>query len=189
MRGVGAGNVIFATIPISSSNAYMRGLGSVVLVDEEKAAALFDGIHRDVPPGTPAAKPSTAAGAPLIVKPGNIRVHVYNGSDVNGLARKADSDLTEVGFQTVGTPESRNTGATGTVIRYGPTKADSARTVAAAIPGSTLQAAPELGNVIEVVVGSSYSGAKLVKVTAPSGQPAATPSPKVVTALDDPCAA
>jgi hypothetical protein len=189
MRNVGAGNVIFATIPISSSNAYMRGLGSVVLVDEEKANALFDAIRRDIPPGTPTPKPSTASGAPLIVKPGNIRVHVYNGSDVNGLARKADSDLTQIGFQTVGIPETRNTGATKTVIRYGPTKADSARTVAAALPGATLEAAPELGNVIEVVVGSTYNGAKPVTVTASSSRPTASPSPKVVTALDDPCAA
>lgn len=190
MRGVGAGNVIFSTIPISKSNAYVRGLGSVVLVDEETAAVLFDGIRRDIPPGTPAAKPSSGPGAPLIVKPGNIRVHVYNGSDVNGLARKADRELTEVGFQTVGTPEQRGGGATKTVVLYGPTKADSARTLAAAIPGSTLQADPNLGNVLEVVVGSSYAGAKLVKVTgAPSGQPAASASPKVVTALDDPCAA
>jgi LCP family protein required for cell wall assembly len=189
MHNIGAGNVIFATIPISDSNAYMRGLGSVVLVDKEKADALFEAIRRDVPPGTPAAKPSTAAGEPLIVKPGNIRVHVYNGSNVNGLARKADSDLTQIGFQTVGIPETRNTGATKTVIRYGPTKTDSARTVAAAIPGATLEAAPELGNVIEVVVGSSYNGAKPVTVTAPAGRPTASPSPKVVTALDDPCAA
>ncbi|MDT7539197.1 MAG: hypothetical protein QOI82_2782 [Actinomycetota bacterium] len=190
MRNVGAGNIIFTTIPLSNSNAYVRGLGSVVLVDDQKANELFDGIRRDIPPGTPAPKASTAAGAPLIVKPGSIRVHVYNGSSVNGLARKADSDLTSVGFQTVGTPESRGTGATATVIRYGPSKTDSARTVAAAIPGATLEAAPDLGNVIEVVVGSSYNGAKLVKVTGtPAGSPAASPTPKVVTALDDPCAA
>lgn len=191
MRNVGAGNVIFATIPISNSNAYLRGLGSVVLVDQEKADALFQSIQQDIPPGTPAAKPTTPAGtAPLIVRPGAIRVHVYNGSDVNGLGRRADRELTDLGFQTVGTPESRGTGATGTVVRYGSTKADSARTVAAAIPGSTLEAAPELGNVIEVVVGSSYSGAQAVKVTPtkPTGAPSAAASPKVVTALDDPCA-
>jgi LCP family protein required for cell wall assembly len=190
MRNVGAGNVIFTTIPLSDSNAYVRGLGSVVLVDEQKADELFDGIRRDVAPGTPTAKPSTAAGAPLIVKPGNIRVRVYNGSNVNGLARKADNDLTQIGFQTVGIPDTRNTGATKTVIRYGPTKADSARTVAAALPGATLEAAPELGNVIEVVVGSSYNGATPVKVTGtPAAAPTATPTPKIVTALDDPCAA
>jgi hypothetical protein len=189
MKNVGAGNVIFATIPISDSNAYKRGLGSVVLVDDAKAAVLFDAIRRDIPPGSPAKATAPGSNAPLIVKPGNIRVHVYNGSDVKGLGRKADGDLTNVGFQTVGQAESRGTGATKTVVRYGPSKADSARTVVAAIPGATLQAAPELLNVIEVVVGSDYKGAKLVKVTAaPSGQPAATPSPKVVTALDDPCA-
>ena len=84
----------------------------------------------------------------------------------------------------------RGTGATGTVVRYGPSKTDSARTVVAAIPGATLEAAPELGNVLEVVVGSSYTGVKPVTVTPakPSAAPAASATPKVVTALDDPCA-
>jgi hypothetical protein len=192
MHNIGAGNVIFATIPISDSNAYMRGLGSVVLVDQAKADALFEQIRRDIPPGTPSPKPTSAAGnAPLIVKPGSIRVRVYNGSDVNGLGRKAFGDLSNVGFQTVGTATQRGNGATETVVRYGPTKADSARTLAAALPGSRLESAPDLGNVLEVVVGSGYTGAKLVKVTssAATGAPTASPTPKVVTALDDPCAA
>ena len=191
MRNVGAGNVIFATIPISDSNAYLRGLGSVVLVDKVKAAALFDTIRRDVAPGAPAPRPTTArGGAPLIVRPGAIRVHVYNGSGVNGLGRKAAGDLGNIGFQTVGTPETRGSGASTTVIRYGSSKADSARTLAAALPGATLQAAPELGNVLEVVVGSSYTDAKAVTVTPPTAAaPTTSPSPKVITALDDPCAA
>jgi LCP family protein required for cell wall assembly len=191
MRNVGAGNVIFATIPISTSNGYSPRLGSVVLVDKPKADALFEQMRRDIPPGTPAPKPTTGAGsAPLIVRPGAIRVQVYNGSGINGLGRKAAADLTNIGFQTVGQAQTRGTGARVTVIRYGQTKGDSARTLQAAIPGSTLQPAPELGNVLQVVVGSSYSGAKPVKVTGtPSGQPTASPPPKVVTALDDPCAA
>jgi LCP family protein required for cell wall assembly len=192
MRNVGAGNVIFATIPISNSNAYMRGLGSVVLVDQEKAAVLFDAIRRDVPPGTPAAKPTTAAGSsPLIVKPGNINIRVFNGSGINGLGRKAFGELGNMGFQTVGTATTRGTGASATVVLYGPSKADSARTVAAAIPGSTLKASPDLGNVIEVVVGTSYKGVQAVTVTSatPSTAPSASTAPKVVTALDDPCAA
>jgi hypothetical protein len=155
------------------------------------ADALFDGIRRDIPPGTPSPKPTSAAGsAPLIVAPAAIRVKVYNGSGINGLGRKADSDLTNVGFATVGTPETRGTGATGTEVLYGPDKADSARTLAAAIPGSTMRLDPSLGRVLQVVVGSSYSGAKSVTVTkAPAATPAGSPSPKVVTALDDPCAA
>jgi LCP family protein required for cell wall assembly len=191
MHNIGAGNVIFATIPISTSNGYIPRLGSVVLVDQVKAAALFEAIRQDIPPGTPAAKPTTAAGAaPLIVKPGNIRVRVYNGSGINGLGRKAFGELGNMGFQTVGTATTRGTGASATVVLYGPSKADSARTVAAAIPGSTLQASPDLGNVIEVVVGTSYKGVQAVTVTsAPSSTPSASTAPKVVTALDDPCAA
>jgi hypothetical protein len=190
MRSVGAGNVIFATIPISSSNAYVRGLGSVVLIDEEKADVLFDQIRRDIAPGTPKPAPTTAAGKPLTVRPGVIRVKVYNGSGINGLGRKADKDLTEVGFQTVGVPETRGTDATKTVVLYGPDRADSARTLAAAIPGATAQLDPSLGKVLQVVLGSDYTGAKPVKVTgAPAATPEATASPKVVTALDDPCAA
>ena len=192
LHSLGAGNVVFATLPISDINGYDPVLGSVVLIDQTKAEALFSQIRQDIPPGAPAPKPTPSAGAtPLLVRPGAIRVHVYNGSGVSGLARKADGDLSNVGFQTVGTPETRGTGATATVIRYGPTKADSARTVAAALPGATLEAAPDLGNVIEVVVGSTYAGAHAVTVTAtaPSTTPSATASPKVVTALDDPCAA
>jgi LCP family protein required for cell wall assembly len=192
MHNIGAGNVIFATIPLSNPNAYERGLGSVVLIDQEKMAALFEQIRRDTPPGTPAPKASASPGAePLVVPPGSIRVHLYNASGVNGLARKAADDLSNVGFQTVGTPATRGKGVSDTVIRYGPTRADSARTVAAAIPGSRLEADPNLGRVIEVVVGTSYSGAKAVTVhpANPSAGATASPSPKVVTALDDPCAA
>jgi hypothetical protein len=126
----------------------------------------------------------------LIVPPGAVRVKVYNGSGINGLGRKADGELAAVGFQTVGTPETRGTGASKTVVLYGPDKADSARTLAAAIPGSTTQLDPSLGRVLQVVIGSEYKGVQPVKVTrAPSGTPEVSASPKVVTALDDPCAA
>lgn len=191
MHNIGAGNVIFATIPLSNPNAYDPRLGSVVLIDREKAAALFAQLKQDIPPGTPAPKTSASPGAaPLIVRPGAIRVEVYNGSGINGLGRKAFGELGALGFQTVGSAQTRGTGATTTYVRYGPAKADSARTLAAAIPGARLQAASELGNVLEVVLGTSYSGVKPVTVTgtAPSA-PSTSPSPQVVTALDNPCAA
>ncbi|GAC1607955.1 MAG: LCP family protein [Mycobacteriales bacterium] len=191
LRNFGAGNVLFSTIPITNLNGYDPVLGSVVLIDMPKADELFTQLRMDIPPGQPAPKPTSAAGtAPLTVRPGAIRVHVYNGSGVNGLGRKADGDLAGVGFQTVGTPQTRGTGAAATLVRYGPTKSDSARTVAAAIPGATLEADPGLANVIEVVVGTSYAGAHAVTVTSVSPtQPSVSASPKVVTAQDDPCAA
>jgi LCP family protein required for cell wall assembly len=192
LRNLGAGNVAFTTVPVANINGYDPVLGSVVLLDQAKTAALFDQIRSDIPPGTPKPKPSTAAGkAPLIVRPGAIRVHVYNGSGINGLGRKAAGELANLGFQTVGTPETRGSGAAATLVRYGPSKADSARTLAAAIPGATLQAAPDLGNVLEVVVGTSYTGARPVTISsvAPTTEPSASPPPRVVTAQDDPCAA
>ena len=191
MRNIGANNVIFSTIPVADSNGYDRRLGSVVLIDKPKSDALFDAIRRDVPPGTPAPKPTSAAGnKPLIVAPGAIRVKVYNGSGINGLGRKANNALAEMGFQTVGTAETRGDGATATTVLYGPDKADSARTLAAAIPGSTLQLDPSLGRILQVVVGSSFTGVQPVKVTrAPATGAVASPTPKVVTAQDDPCAA
>jgi hypothetical protein len=191
MRNIGAGNVIFATVPLSNPNASDPRLGSVVLIDHEKADALFEQIRQDIPPGTPAAKPSASpGGAPLIVRPGAIRVRVYNGSGINGLGRKAFGELSALGFQTVGSAQTRGSGATTTVVRYGPDKADSARTLAAAIPGAQLEAAPELGRVLEVVLGSSYSGVQPVTVTSTAPRtPTASPTPQVITALDDPCAA
>ncbi len=187
MRNVGAGNVIFATIPLSSSNAYDRRLGSVVLIDEPKADLLFAAIQRDEAPGTPGPKPTGAAAGPLTVAPGAIRVQVYNGSGINGLGRKAAGQLSALGFQTVGTPQSKGTDAATTTVFYGPNKADSARTLAAAIPGATAQLDPSLGRVLQVVIGKGFSGTQPVSVTKPAA-PAASPTPKVITALDDPCA-
>ena len=188
MRNVGAGNVIFATIPLSDANAYDRRLGSVVLIDRVKSDELFAQIRADIPPGTPAAKPSGAPTGPLTVRPGAVRVQVFNGSGVNGLGRKAAGQLADVGFSVVGTPETRGTGASSTTVLYGPDKADSARTLAAAIPGATAKLDPSLGKVLQVVLGSDYQGAQKVTVTG-TPKPTASESPKVITALDDPCAA
>ena len=72
---------------------------------------------------------------------------------------------------------------------HGPDRADSARTVAAAIPGAVTQLDPTLEIALEVVVGRSYAG--VVPVTVTGGGPAApAPAPSaspVVTAAQDPC--
>ena len=66
---------------------------------------------------------------------------------------------------------------------------DSARTLAAAIPGSVVRLDPALTATLEVVVGADYTGTKAVTVTAaPPKTPTASPSPAVRTAAEDPCA-
>lgn len=182
-------DILFTTVPVSDSNyePFGRGRGSFVQIDEAKAAALFEGIRRDEEPGN-VTTPRPAATPPLIVRPGAVRVEVYNGAGVTGLGRRAAADLERVGFTVVGTPSDRGKGVPTTVVRHGPDKADSARTLAAAVPGATVEQDPALGRTLEVVVGSDYQGARkvTVKPTA-SASPAPAASPRVTTAAEDVC--
>jgi hypothetical protein len=138
----------------------------------------------------PEPAPSPPAEEALIVAPESIRVKVLNGAGVSGLGRRAAGDLEGVGFQIVGAPENRGTSQQGTVVLHGPDRADSARTLAAAIPGATTELDPTLTRTLEVVVGASYDGARPVTVTgeAPAPEEPAASAPPVVTAAADPCA-
>lgn len=190
MRGFDAGGVVFTTVPIADVNG-VRQRQSVVLLDEAAADELFGRIRRDVAPGVPEQPDATAAPVePLIVAPSSVRVKVYNGAGVTGLGRRAAGDLEEVGFLIVGAAEDRGSSATQTVVLHGPDRADSARTVAAAIPGATTRLDESLDRTVEVVVGSSYSGAQPVSLTGEVPEPVAPASQApVVTAASDPCAA
>jgi hypothetical protein len=59
-----------------------------------------------------------------------------------------------------------------TVIQYSAGREDSAKTLKAAIPGARLKEVAGLGSRLQVVVGSSWSGAKKVTVDAPAKAPA-----------------
>jgi LytR cell envelope-related transcriptional attenuator len=72
-----------------------------------------------------------------------------------------------------------------TVIRYGPSRADSAKTLAAAIPGSKLQEVGRLGSSLQVIVGNNYRGVQRVVVASPS-EVGTVKQPR--TAADDICA-
>lgn len=193
-REFDAGGVLFTTVPVADISA-SRGGQSVVLLDEAKADVLFDQLRRDVPPDTPDEPAEQDASEPPTVPPADIRVRVFNGAGVQGLGRQAHDDLAAVGFQLVGAPDNRGTGATETVVLHGPDRADSARTLAAALPGARTELDPSLTRTLDVVVGSSYAGAQEVTVDAgappapaPSPSPATTAVP-VTTAAEDPCAA
>ncbi len=196
LRNFSSGGVIFTTVPIADSNGYVGG-ASVVLLDDAKAAEMFGALRDDKAPGTPAAPPKAgstgAPTVPLVVAPANIRVSVFNGSGVQGMGRKAAADLASVGFFVVGIPSNRGSGASQTTIFYGSSKADSARTLQAALPGSVLQADSSLGRTLQVVVGTGYRTAQRVTATQPSTAPTGgpttptTPAAPLKTAQDNPC--
>jgi len=119
-----------------------------------------------------------------------VRVSVYNGSGINGRGRQAASDLAAVGFNIVGPAQTRGSGATKTVIYYGPTRSDSAKTLQAAIPGSTLQEDTSLGRTLTLVIGTDYTAAQKVTVTPhPTSKPSTstTGAAPVRSAAENPC--
>jgi len=192
LRGFSAGGVLFSTVNIADIGGRVHG-ADVVLLDDTKNAVLFDQLRQDHAPGTPATTPAPNAAppaAPLIVAPAAIRVRVYNGSDIPGLGRKAATELAAQGFHISGAATTHGNGGTQTTINYGPAKADSARTLAAALPGSVLTPNPTLSRTLEVVVGSSYTNTHPVTISStPTAAAAASSAPKpAVSAADTTCA-
>jgi hypothetical protein len=185
MKGMSTDSIAFATVPLANPD-YLVSIGgqqqSTVLWDQKSGDRLFQEIEDDKPiiqppKPTPSAS-STAKPAGLTVPPGQINVRVVNGVGIVGLAARAARDLHKVGFGTAVAPGARH-GVTTTVIQYGPGRDDSAKTLKAAIPGAKLKAVSSLGPGLQVVVGTTWAGAKQVKVAAaiPSASPSGTGQP------------
>ncbi|MFD9597895.1 LytR C-terminal domain-containing protein, partial [Kitasatospora sp. NPDC059973] len=134
--------------------------------------------------------PSAAASpvAPAAVAPEQVHVQVFNAAGVPGLGARVDGDLRRAGFATTGAPSNAPAGtAPGrTVVRYDPRWTESARTLAAALPGAESTAVPGLGPTLQVYAGGDYPAAPGASPAAatvaplpPPPAPAATPSAAV----------
>ncbi|HWC34829.1 MAG TPA: LCP family protein [Mycobacteriales bacterium] len=170
-------NVDLLTVPLSNT-ALATPVGSAVLWDPVLSKRLFHDFSAD--------KPITNVVQPnkLTVPPGSISLRVLNATNTQGLASKAAADLSRLGFGISGTPSNAPKGSNPntTVVQYGPSRADSAKTVAAAVTGSTEQEVSTLGDKIQLLVGSTYEGVKPVKVSSPSSS-----QPTVTTGASNPC--
>jgi hypothetical protein len=181
-------------VPAGTEQAY-------VLLDAGATRSLFDAVIDEgglppeltaqaaaddaaaVPPS--AAAPPTAeaqaeqpAPAPaeqaLTVAPDGITVDVLNGTATSGLAATVADLLRGQGFR-VGAVGNEPGTVNETVVRYGPGAEARARTVAAAVPGSVLQASDTIGDAVQLVIGPGYS--TVVPVTVPPpGAAAAEPA-------------
>jgi hypothetical protein len=168
-------NVDLLTVPLSNT-AYATSVGSAVLWDPVLSKRLFRDFSKD--------KPITNVVPPnrLTIAPGSISLRVLNATNTQGLAAGAASDLSRLGFGISGTgnaPKGSSTSAT--VVQYGPNRADSAKTVAAAVTGSTEQEVDSLGSKIQLLVGSTYEGVKRVHISTGSNRPTVT------TGASNPC--
>ncbi|MCW2881247.1 MAG: Transcriptional regulator-like protein [Sphaerisporangium sp.] len=188
LKDVSTDDVAFTTVPLADVNYTAPTGESAVLWDKTAARELFKRIGADEPlvkptvsssaSPTPSASASATASATATapsVSPSRIVVRVVNGTAITGLGARAKTDLRKVGFQVPAAPGDTSTrDATNTVVRYPAGREDSARTVAAAIPGADLRQADVQG--IEVVVGTKYSGTKKVTVKETTASPSTTPS-------------
>ena len=184
LKGTNPGNVAFTTVPLDAPKK-VHGIGDVLVWDPVKSQQLFGAITNDTPIVAPA-KPTRSAAPTVTVAPGSVSVKVFNGTATTGLGTKAANDLAGVGFAIVGRAANapQQVGAD-TVVSYDPRYDQSAKTVAAAIPGSKLVAVKGLGRTISVTVGTSYAGAQ--KVTVSTGKATGTPTAQARTAADDLC--
>lgn len=189
MKGVSTDHVAFAKVPLSNPgyNAILWNSPqpqSTVQWDESASGDLFSRLRRDEGLDDPAPKPTASQpsttpsadpNAPTVA-PKDIQVRVLNAVGTPRLAARAGGDLRDVGFQVTVVPGIAERGRSTTQIQYGPGRADSAKTLAASIPGAKLKQVDGLGSRIQVLVGDDWNGAKKVHVT-PSSSPSATGSP------------
>jgi LCP family protein required for cell wall assembly len=168
-------NVNLLTVPLSNT-ALPTPVGSAVLWDPVLSKRLFHDFSADKPIGN-VTRPQH-----LTVAPSDIAVKVLNATSTSGKAATVSQALAGVGFLTNGTGDApAGSSPTATVVLYGPTRVESAKTVAAAVPGSIKREDTSLGNGIELLVGSNYSGVKHVKVST------STDTPTVRTGATNPC--
>jgi LCP family protein required for cell wall assembly len=184
LQGLSGNKIEFFTLP-NTRGPNVPGIGDVQLpiVDQDKV--IIQAIHDDQDPAhpvrrpsspSPSTSPSSEASPALTIAPSSISLAVENASGITGKGTQAGDALTNLGFHipTSSITTSAGPAQTQTTVRYGTARADSARTLAAAVPGAVLQPDPSLGSQQLILdVGTSYTGARGVQIN-PSAAPLTT---------------
>ncbi|WP_437099924.1 LCP family protein [Streptomyces narbonensis] len=174
MRGFTPASSEFVSVPIGDMSFPVKGIGSTVKWDAAKAQKLFQALREDRPlaPAPPkeasAGKGAAPRTAVVDVAPRTIRVQVYNGTRTDGLGRKVDDALRATGFDTTRTPlTGSGQERARTLVEYDPRWDRSAKSLAAALPGSELRAVAGRGGTLRVTVGADYRGVTGVRAEEP----------------------
>lgn len=165
MRDFSPSSSEFTTVPIAKMGHTVEGVGSTLKWDTEKAEHLFDALRRDQPLTAP---PSRDAAERVPVDPRQIRVQVENGTRTAGLGRRVDAALAATGFNTTRTPaNAARQDVERTVVAYDPRWDRSAKSLAAALPGSELRAVPGQGATLKVIAGGDFEKVRKVRAQDP----------------------
>ncbi|NKX88932.1 LCP family protein [Nocardia coubleae] len=162
LQKVNAGAVTFITAPTAGTTSYGNEIPR-----EADIKAIFRAIIDDQPlPGEQTAPPITNPSTPAAptqapkmyaVSPASVSLLVTNGTQTAGMARQAANKLSNFGFGIYNVANATEYTDT-TEVRYAEGNEAAAATVASAIPGAVLQRDDDLSGIIEVVVGSDYTG-------------------------------
>jgi LCP family protein required for cell wall assembly len=181
LRNMSPSHVQMIRVPLKPGSFNLGAVGNVVEWDKPAAHRLFHALTQDLPIGAREAGGSVK----VPIAPSNISVEVLNSTDRDGFAASAAQDLAKLGFRISRTGNSPNgSDASATVIRYGPSRGDSAKTLHAAIPGSELKPDDSFGSGLQVLLGSDYDGTQKVKVVS-NGESGTLGDPR--TADEDIC--
>ncbi|GIH22037.1 LytR family transcriptional regulator [Acrocarpospora phusangensis] len=192
LKDVSTDDVSFATVPLTDVNYRTPTGESAVLWDKPAAREMFQRINNDQPL-VPAVRPSkspTASPSPsptaATIAPNRIAIRLRNGTMVTGLGARTKAALLDAGFLVPTAPGDTATRSyKNTIIRYGPTRLDSARTVSAAFPGAELREVDIDG--IEVILGAQNNTVHKPTISTPKPTPTAISTPTTKTATQNIC--
>ncbi|MFI0506058.1 LCP family protein [Streptomyces albogriseolus] len=165
MRNFSPSSSEFTTVPVVTPGHVVKGIGSTLKWDPEKSERIFDALRRDEPLST---RPSADAALRVPVDPKQIRVQVENGTRTPGLGRRVDAALAATGFATTKAPV--NAGRQDhrrTVVAYDPRWDRSAKSLAAALPGSELRPVKGQGPTLKVIAGADFEKVRKVRPKEP----------------------
>jgi LCP family protein required for cell wall assembly len=145
----------FATVPIRIFDHRVPGVGSTLLWDEARSAALWEALAADRPI-TGDARIQPVPETPAQTSPAFIAVHVDDAA-VAGALRASGFVVTDTSESA---PIARPEGPP--VIRYAVGREEDAATLAAALPGSRLLPVPGHGPFFDVAVGTRHVNVKTV---------------------------
>ncbi|MGV9286387.1 LCP family protein [Streptomyces sp. NPDC003719] len=167
MRSFSPSSSEFTTVPIGRMGYAVEGVGSTLKWDPARSERIFGALREDRPLTPPGRRPEGPAPVPVPVDPKRIRVQVENGTHTAGLGRRVDDALAAAGFLTTGAPVNAGRTVARTVVAFDPRWDNSAKSLAAALPGSELRPVKGQGATLKVIAGADFEQVAKVRAADP----------------------
>jgi LCP family protein required for cell wall assembly len=186
MEGITSSQVQFITAP---NIPWSGAPDDDVVFEQPQANELFSAIQHDTTMSaakTTKKKTSKKSTAPTLdsTTPSKVNVQVLNGSGISGMAAQVGTDLTNDGFNVVGTGDASNFNYTSNVIEYASSSdMPAVNTLKSVVPDvQVIQDSSLTPGTVELIVGSDFSA--LNPLPSSSSSPKSTPSVTALGAAD-----